>query len=242
MPRVHRTRAPPRPRADQELRRSPRARRRRPRPAPRPGARPGRRERRRQVDADEDPRRRAPGRRGHRRARRRAGLVQPPGPGPAGRPLHGLPGVQPAARAHGRREHLPRPRAAPPRPGRHRPDAAATPSELLDDLGVTGLRPGQRVALALRRRAADRRDRQGDQLRRPDHPDGRADRRPGRPRGRAALRDHRAAHRPRRRDPLRLPPAQGDLRPLRHHHRAQGRPAGRHPGRPPSSTTPSWSG
>ncbi len=98
---------------------------------------------------------------------------------------------------------------------------------LLDDLGVTGLRAGPAGALAERRRAADRRDREGDELRRPDHPDGRADRRAGRARGRAALRHHRAAHRPRGRDPLRLPPAQGDLRALRHDHRAQGRRPGR---------------
>ena len=67
----------------------------------------------------------------------------------------------------------------------------------------------------------------------------------------AALADHEVellyaiiarAHRARRRDPLRLPPAQGDLRPLRHDHRAQGRPARSPPSPPPSSTTPSWSG
>ena len=49
---------------------------------------------------------------------------------------------------------------------------------------------------------------------------------------------HRHADRARRRDPLRLAPAQGDLRPLRHDHRAQGRRAGRHRARPPTSTRP----
>ena len=81
-------------------------------------------------------------------------------------------------------------------------------------------------APALGRRAAGRRDRQGRQLRRQGHPDGRADRVVGRPRGRAPLLDHRAADRPGRRDPLRLPPAQGDLRPLPDDHDPQGRSSG----------------
>ena len=134
----------PRPGTHEELRRPHRAGGRRPRPARRPGPRSRRGERRRQVDADEDPRRRAPGRRGHRRAAGTHGVLQPPRPGPAGRDLDGLPGVQPAPRADHRRERLPRPRAAQVRPGRPRPDEARDPG-LLDDLGVTGLRATQRV-------------------------------------------------------------------------------------------------
>ena len=75
-------------------------------------------------------------------------------------------------------------------------------------------------------RAAGRRDRQGGQLRRQGHPDGRADGGAGRPRGRAPVLDHRAAQGTRCGDPLRLPPAQGDLRPLQHDHHPQGRPPG----------------
>ena len=63
--------------------------------------------------------------------------------------------------------------------------------QLLDGLGVRGLRAVAPGPLAVGGRAADRRDRQGGQLRRPDHLDGRADRRALRPRGRAALHDHR---------------------------------------------------
>ena len=230
VPRVHRARSlAQRARPVQELRRPPRARRRRPRAAQRPGARPGRRERRRQVDADEDPRRRAPARRGHHRARRRAGLVQPPGPGPAGRPLHGLPGVQPAAGALGRRERLPRPRAAPPRPRRHRPDAArhrraaratsASPASGPASGSARCRVAEQQIVEIAKAVSFDAR------IISMDEPT-------------AALADHevellyaiiagltaRGVG-----DPLRLPPAQGDLRPLRHHHRAQGRPAGHHP-------------
>ena len=113
---------------------------------------------------------------------------------------------------------------------------------LLDDLGVTGLRAGQRVrSLSVAEQQiveiakAMSYDARIIQM---DEPT-------------AALAEHevellygiiRAAHRPRRRDPLRLPPAQGDLRALRHDHRAQGRRPGRDQGLPTSSTTPSWSG
>ena len=228
--------------ADQELRRPHRPRGRRPRAAGRPGARAGRRERRRQVHADEDPRRRPPGRRGHRRARgatlcRSATRSRPSRAGVSTvfQEFNLLPERTIAENVHLGREprrfglvdldRMNRETAgAARRPRRHRP-------------------PGHPAgALALGRRAAGGRDRQGAQLRRADPVDGRADRRARRPRGRAPLLDHRAADRPRRRDPLRLAPDQGDLRPLRRHHRAQGRPPGRPPARPPSSTTPSWSG
>ena len=95
---------------------------------------------------------------------------------------------------------------------------------LLDQLGIEGSTPTPR-AHAHRRRAADRRDREGALGRRPGHPDGRADRGARRPRGRAPLRDRATPPGARRRDPLRLAPAEGDLRPLRHHHRAEGRRA-----------------
>ncbi len=215
-----------RPRGHQVVRRSHGARRRRPGAARRPGARPRRRERRRQVDVDEGARRCLLPGRGHDRGWRRTRPLRPPAPGPARRDLDGLPGVQPAAGALGRREHLPGSRTAPPGVGRHREDAARHPGAAR---GPRSHRHPSRAAgaHAVGRRAADRRDRQGDQLRCPRHPDGRADRRARRPRGRAALRHHPWSHPPRGRDPVRVPPAQGGLRPLRHHHRPQGRPAGR---------------
>ena len=57
-------------------------------------------------------------------------------------------------------------------------------------LGVDLHRPGRPRGIAHRRRAADRRDREGALVRRPRHLDGRADGGAQRPRGRAALRDH----------------------------------------------------
>ena len=114
--------------------------------------------------------------------------------------------------------------------------------ELLAGLGVSGIRAGQRVrSLSVAEQQiveiakAVSFDARVIQM---DEPT-------------AALADHEVEllyahhprpHRARRRDPLRLPPAQGGLRPLRHHHRAQGRPA-RSPPRPPAtSTTPPWCG
>ena len=178
-------------RADQELRRPPGARRRRPRAARRPGARPGRRERRRQVDADEDPRRglHQPDEGTIELAGEPVSFSHPVQAQQAGvstvfQEFNLLPERTVAENVYLGREPRrrglvdtarmqPRHRRAARRPRRHRPPA----------------RPAG--ALAQRRRAADRRDRQGGQLRRADHPDGRADRGPRRPRGRAALRDHR---------------------------------------------------
>ena len=183
------------PGAHEALRRQHGARRRRPRPARRPGPRPGRGERRRQVDADEDPRRRPPARRRHDRDRRRGASASAtrsrrsrPGVSTVFQEFNLLPERTVAENIYLGRE--PRRRGLVDTARMHRDT-----EELLDGLGVD--RPPTRAAGArpLRRRAADRRDRQGGQLRRPDHLDGRADRGARRPRGRAALRDHRAAHR-----------------------------------------------
>ena len=70
---------------------------------------------------------------------------------------------------------------------------AATPRSCSPASASTGLKAGTPRAQPLGRRAAGRRDRQGGQLRRQGHPDGRADRGAGRPRGRAPLLDHRVA-------------------------------------------------
>ena len=81
------------------------------------------RERRRQVDADEDPLRRAAGRRGPDPDRRDAGRHRLGPRRRARRHRHHPPGAEPRPRALGRRQHLPRPRAAArrplPRPRRH---------------------------------------------------------------------------------------------------------------------------
>ncbi|UUZ60226.1 ATP-binding cassette domain-containing protein [Nocardioides sp. B-3] len=117
--------------------------------------------------------------------------------GPAARAVDRLPGVQPAPRALGRREHLARSRAAAARHGRHDRDE---PRHRRAAGRTRHHRPQGQPSrpLAVGRRAAGRRDRQGRQLRLADHPDGRADRRPRRSRGRAALPHHRHPDRPRR--------------------------------------------
>ncbi len=222
--------AAPRPRSHEELRRQHGPGRRRPRPARWPGARPGRRERCRQVDADEDPRGRAHRRPRHRRARRQRGQLPPPAPGPGRGHLHGVPGVQPAPGTHRRREHLARTRTTALGVCRRRPDAARHPGPPRRPRRHWPPPPAA-GAQPLRRRAADRGDRQGGQLRCADHLHGRADGSAGRPRGRVALLDHPRPDRARCRHPLRVPPAQGDLRPLRHDHRAQGRSPRRDPAR-----------
>ena len=222
--------APEGERAVQELRRVPGAPRRESRTACRPGSRHRRGERSRQVDAHEDPRRRLPGGRRNDRARRHRSRLRSPGPGPTGRPVHGVPGVQPPARAHDRREHLPRTGAASSRSRRHRPDEPrhrGPPRRARRHRTSTD--PAR--AVPVRRRAAGRRDRQGSRLRRAHHPDGRAHRIARRARGRAAPRHHRQAHQPGCRHPVRLAPAQGDLRALRHHHHLEGRRPGRHEAR-----------
>ena len=228
--------------AHQELRRQHGAGRRRPRPARRPGARAGRRERRRQVDADEDPRRRPPGRQrapsssdGDAVSFSHPVQAQQAGVSTVFQEFNLLPERTVAENVYLGRE--------PRRFGLVDLDRMQRDTQaLLDDLGVTGLRATQRV------RQLSVAEQQVVEIAKALSydaqilSDGRADRSARRPRGRAPLLDHRAADRPRRRDPLRLAPAQGDLRPLRHDHRAQGRPSGRPPDRPPSSTTPSWSG
>ena len=102
-------------------------------------------------------------------------------------------------------------------------------------LGVTGFTARDPGGLAVGGPAAGGRDRQGHLAGRAGHLDGRADRGAVRHRGRAALPDGPPAERARRRGALRLPPPQGDLRPLRPHHRAQGRRARAHRATPPRS-------
>ena len=215
-------------RTHQVVRRQRRAPRRRSRGAPRPGAGPRRRERRRQVDADEDPRRRPPARRGHDRDRRRSGRPSATRSRPSSaacRPSSRSSTCSPSARS---------PRtsgSAASRVGA----AWSTPramnrdtDELLAGLGITGLRATRRVrSLSVAEQQiveiakAVSFDSRIIQM---DEPT-------------AALADHEVEllyriigtpHRARRRDHLRLAPPQGDLRPLRHDHRAQGRRAGRH--------------
>ena len=194
---------------------------RRHRPRPRPGARAGRRERRRQVHVDEGARGRLPARRRLHRDRRGAPALRAPAAGPARRRRHGVPGVQPAAGPHHRAEHLPR-SGAPHGPlvdtGRMRRDTA----ELLTGLGVEGLDPDAPV------RTLSVAEQQIVEIAKAITSRPGSSRWTSRPRpwpttrSRCSTRSS-APDRPRRRDPLRLPPAQGDLRPLRHHHRAQGR-------------------
>ena len=141
------------------------------------------------------------------------------------------PGVQPAARAHRRRERLPRPRAGPARAGRPPGDARRAPRELLASIGETTFGPRRPGRAARRRPAAGRRDRQGARpgrrgcsswtSRPPRWPTTRsscstgwcADCRSG---ASALL---YVSHRLRR-----------GLRPVRPDHRAQGRPSGHHRG------------
>ena len=212
-------------------------------PAGRPGPRPRRRERRRQVHADEDPRRRL-----HR-------------PTPA-RSSSAATRCRSATRSRRSRPACPRssrsstccPSARSPRTSTSAASRAAAASSTPRRMqprhrgaarpasASTGLAPGQRVRSLSRRRAADRRDRQGGQLRRPGHPDGRADRRARRPRGRAALRDHRAAS-PSAASRSSTSPTGSRRSSTSATPSPCSRTASRSPpGRPPSSTTPSSCG
>ena len=133
----------------------------------------------------------------------------------AGHPDH-LPGAEPRPRTLGRRQHLPRPRAARTgsgcsTTGRWSAEAAAhlRAARHADPGPGAGRRPADR-------RPADGRDRQGPGLRRGDPDHGRADLGPLRRRGRPALPRHRR------------PAEGGDDGPL---HLAQDE-RGLHPGRP----------
>ena len=188
------------------------------------GPRPRRRERRRQVDPDEDPRRGPPRRRRHRRARRRARARSPT---PARR---SGPASPPSSRSSTSCPSAPWPRTCSSAASRRRRGLVDRRAMVRADRraarrtsACTAFAAGPRSGRLVGRRAAGRRDRQGDVARRPGHLDGRADRGPGRPevellyrlvrrlpeRGVAVL---YVSHRLKR-----------DLRPERPDHRAQGR-------------------
>ena len=135
-------------------------------------------------------------------------------PRPARRPgaghLDHLPGVQPRPRPHRRRERLPR---TPAHEGRE--------GGLVDGQGPDARDPrhaGGRVLgrcpdlVAVRRRAAARRDRQGPQPEDPHPGHGRAVRPAGREGSREPVPGRPLAPGPRDRDHLHLPPPEGDLR------------------------------
>ena len=105
------SRAPPVPRAGEELRRGAGAARRRLRHPCRTGARPRRRERRRQVDAHQDHRGRLPARCRNGRGRGPAGALRRRRPGACPAHRHRAPGHQPRADHDGRREPPPQQRA-----------------------------------------------------------------------------------------------------------------------------------
>ena len=192
------------------------------------GPRRRRRERRRQEHPDEDPRRRLSTRRGIDPARRRRSPLRPPAPGAGAGGQHHLPGVQPPPRADGRPEHLSRPRAGArtarrqPRDGGGDGQAAGRARRRGRDLARL---PGAR---ALRRPAANGRDRQGALVRRPHPGHGRADRRAFTTRGRRPLRAGAAPSAARSGGALHLAPAERGLRAVAADHRPQGRTQGRH--------------
>ena len=174
------------------------------------------------------------------------GLLRPPAAGAGGRRLDGLPGVQPAARAHASprtsssaasrsrrglvdRERMVRETDRPARrPRRHR---VHRPRPGSGSLSVAQ----QQVVEIVKAISQDARIISMDEPTAAlvGH------------RGRAALPDGPPAERARRRRPLRLAPPQGDLRPVRPHHRAQGRRARAHratpPRSPPTASSGRWS-
>ncbi len=192
------------------------------------GPRRGGRERRRQVDPDEDPRRRAPARRRHhpRSAARRSRS--------ATRSRRSRRACRRSSRSStccrsGRSPRTSTSAASRVAAGSSTPrQMNRDTEELLADLGVSGLRPTQRV------RSLSVAEQQIVEIAKAVSYDARII---SMDEPTAALADHevellytivREPHRPRDGDHLRLPPAQGDLRPLRHDHRAQGRPPGHH--------------
>ena len=127
--------------------------------------------------------------------------------------------------AERRREHLPQPQRAGRSSAGDRA-AAAGPGAA----ARVGVRPRRRPARgrALGRAEADRRDRAGPLDRRALPDPRRADRVARVERDRAAVRARPPDEGERRRDPLHLAPPRGDLRDLRHRHRAPRREADRH--------------
>ena len=202
--------------------------RRRPRAARRPGARPRRRERRGQVDADEDPGRRATSAdAGTVELDGERGVLRPPGPGAARRARRRCSRSSTCCRSARRRERLPRPRAAhaaassTPRgmDARHR--RACSTGLGVTDLTTTAAGAARSRSPSSRSSRSPRRVSFDAKVISMDEPT-------------AALADHEVEllyaiiRRLTARGVAILyvsPPAQGDLRPLRHHHRPQGRRA-----------------
>ena len=183
------------------------------------GARADGRERRRQVHAREGARRRHPARRRRdaRRRRSRPTSTRPHDARDAGiAVIYQEPTLFPdlsiaenvvmGYHPLGSLRRIDRARDAPRRAGAARPPRRAARSRP----------PGAR---AVDRRPADRRDRQGAELRRPRPDHGRADGRAVGRRGRAAVHGRPDAARGGRGDPVHLAPPRGGVRDLRHRHR-----------------------
>ena len=173
--------------------------------------------------------------------RRRAAAGRRPGRLARARRRDDLPGARPGRGPHGRREHLPRPRAAPRPAARPRPDgprdrrrcsSGSATTAIPPRAKISALRPAAQqivsIARALSRRRAPA-----------DH--GRAVRDPRRGRDRDAVRRRPPAHRRGRRRHLHLPPPRRDPPDRRPRHGAGRRPHDRHrASRRPRRPTSSW--
>ena len=205
------------------------------------GALPARPQRRRQVDADQvrvgrgrPDRGRDPLQRRAAARRRAVGSRMAFGVG------DDLPGARPGRGPARRREHLPRPRAAPARPARPRPDARARRPRCSSASTTATSRPDMFVRDAAPRRAADRLDRPRALAQREAADHGRAVLDPRRRRGRDPVRRRPPAHRRRRRRHLHLAPPRRDPAHRRPRHGALRRRARSPPACRPTRRAASW--
>ncbi len=194
---------------------------------PGPGHRTRRRQRRGQEHPDQGDRRHPLLRRRRLPLRGAAGLgVQPPR---RQRPRHRgrLPGPRAVRQPRRRRQHVPRPRAQAPRHARQRLHGGAGPRDARRPLGAHPAVGAHAGGLALRRPAADRRDRPRRAVELPDRHPRRAHRRPRRRADRAGARAGAAARRQGPRRGADQPQPQRRLRGRRRHRGALPRPDGR---------------